>query len=377
MTDKTPSTLIDEEESKQNGDIVDGKTGPPPPPPSDNVEDEKERNSLRCHIDILTYKSRLDSLDEKLRMERVKELLRLEDEIHQERLKIEKHDYKNKLEIITSKLDLRQKNIEWNSWTDSNTIQYLTNPVIQSNNGSNELVLSDRIINIPEVITFETGEYIYDRIQYFNNKSDQYPIFLIIDYCRGGSLMAGHQILTAINSSQVEVYVLVKSFAASMAAAITTLAPKSLVYPNAIILHHQIWYRNPNAHNVSQSRDELKQFEEAWKRFAEPIVKKLGTTLDQWIKDMYANSVNGDWKLYGDQAVAKGWAWKIVNKVRETSVIRHPDKVVKPNNLILRLFGTKRNRDGSRRDSHQDGMDSSVLPVLRPLDYYWLYNAEK
>ena len=41
-------------------------------------------------------------------------------------------------------------------------------------------------------------------------------------------------------SSDAPVHVVVKSFAASMAAAITTLAKESYAYPNAVILHHQI-----------------------------------------------------------------------------------------------------------------------------------------
>ena len=52
--------------------------------------------------------------------------------------------------------------------------------------------------------------------------------------------MAGYKILKAMEGSAAPVYVVVKSFAASMAANIATQSKKSFAYPNAIILHHQI-----------------------------------------------------------------------------------------------------------------------------------------
>ena len=48
-------------------------------------------------------------------------------------------------------------------------------------------------------------------------------IFIVIDTSPRGSVMAGYRILKAMESSDAPVHVVVKSFAASMAAAITTL----------------------------------------------------------------------------------------------------------------------------------------------------------
>ena len=61
-----------------------------------------------------------------------------------------------------------------------------------------------------------------------------------IDRCPGGSVMEGYRIVKAMQASKAPIHVVVKSFAASMAAVITTLAVHSYAYPNAVILHHQM-----------------------------------------------------------------------------------------------------------------------------------------
>ena len=86
--------------------------------------------------------------------------------------------------------------------------------------------------------------------------------------------MAGYNILKSMESSQAPVYVVVKSFAASMAACITTCADKSFAYPNAVILHHQI--SSGSFGNLTIQRENLAEIEEWWRRLAEPVAKKMG-----------------------------------------------------------------------------------------------------
>ena len=129
----------------------------------------------------------------------------------------------------------------------------------------------------------------------------------MIDYSPGGSVMAGYRILKTIDSSPSPIYVVVKSFAASMAATILTLSPHSYVYPNAIILHHQIWSRTVG--NLVQHREQVKDLEEWWNRLATPVINRLGIkTLDEWIEMMYKANSDGDWSQFGDEAVKSGWA---------------------------------------------------------------------
>src|SRR6202044_541256 len=102
-----------------------------------------------------------------------------------------------------------------------------------------------------------------DRIHYFNNKDESLPIFLVIDYSPGGSVMEGYRIVKAMQASKAPVHVVVKSYAASMAAVITTLAPHSYVYPNAVILHHQM--SDMAWGNLTQHKEQLKVMEEWYK----------------------------------------------------------------------------------------------------------------
>ena len=53
--------------------------------------------------------------------------------------------------------------------------------------------------------------------------------------------MQGDRIIRAMNASEAPVFVVVTNFAASMAAVILAEADRSLVFRNAIILHHQPW----------------------------------------------------------------------------------------------------------------------------------------
>jgi ATP-dependent Clp protease protease subunit len=135
--------------------------------------------------------------------------------------------------------------------------------------------------------------------------------------------MAGYRILKSMQSSTAPVYVLVKSFAASMAAALCTLADRSFAYPNAIIMHHQI--TSGLIGNLTVQREGLKNLEEWWKRLAEPIAAKMGITTDEFIKRMYENTSTGDWKEFADDAVKLKWVDSVVGRCQETALIRNPD----------------------------------------------------
>src|SRR5260221_13390772 len=102
------------------------------------------------------------------------------------------------------------------------------------------LSISDRRIALNGVITSETANRVTERINYFNNQNREFPIFIVIDDSPGGSVAAGYKILKTMSGRHAPVYVVVKSFAASIAAGITTMATKSFAYPKPIILHHHL-----------------------------------------------------------------------------------------------------------------------------------------
>lgn len=377
--DKSPCELIDEEERKNNpaAETQDQlekeiqkekdrkekeikKRNPTPPLPDNRTPDERERDQLRTRIDLITYQHRLANLDEHLEQELKRSRMRMESDLEDLEFQKKKRKITHESEIVQAKLDLKTKRDKWRKWVDREP-DYLLNPVRAipgTHPVQTELVISDRTIHLTGVISYETSEYITDRIHYYNNQNDTYPIFLLIDYSPGGSVMSGYRILKAIESSPAPVYVVVKSYAASMAAMITSLAPYSFVYPNAIILHHQIWSKGSG--NLKQQKEQLEDLNQWWIRLAGPFANKLNISLDQLIDKMYHHNSDGDWRVFGDQAVELGWAQQVVHRIRKTGAIKCPDDNL---NSWLKLFNKK-----------EVDPSSQILPKLRPMDYYWLYN---
>lgn len=238
------------------------------------------------------------------------------------------------------------------AYADGNPI-YLDDPL--KKNGT--LVISDRRIELNGMISSRTADYISERINYFNNKDSQYPIFIVIDSSPGGSVMAGMNILNSMHGSDAPVYVVVKSFAASMAASITTLAERSFAYPDSIILHHQVL--SGSYGNLSETREHTRQMEEWWRRLATPVAKKMGISREEFIKRMYAETVTGDWTEFGDQAKKLKWVDHVVNYVQETSLLKSPDA----------------QRSAPTTPSAEVQQDN-VIPRLNPKDMLYLYNPD-
>jgi ATP-dependent Clp protease, protease subunit len=247
-------------------------------------------------------------------------------------------------------------------FSDSKPV-FLENPLKE--NGT--LVISDRRIPLNGMITPATADFITSRIQYWNNKDRKLPIFIVIDTSPGGSVMAGYRILKAMESSDAPVHVVVKSFAASMAAAITTLAKESYAYPNAVILHHQISSVVMAQLNLTEQREFHEESQRWWVRLGAPVAQKMGITPDEFIKKMYAHSSNGDWSEFGEQAKDLKWVNHIVSGIDETSVNRDPD-TVEPSKAA-KMAELAENID-------TNGKPFVWLPRLNPKDVYFIYNAD-
>lgn len=238
---------------------------------------------------------------------------------------------------------------------------FLKNPLKE--NGI--VVISDRRISLNGLITASTADDVTSRIQYWNNKNRELPIFIVIDASPGGSVMAGYRILKAMESSDAPVHVVVKSFAASMAAAITTLAEESYAYPNAVILHHQISSMVMGQLNLTEQREFHEESQRWWVRLGTPIAKKMGITPDELVKQMYSRASSGDWSEFAEQAKELKWVNHIVNGIDETSVTKDPDTVETP-------AAPKTTVLAEQVDS--SGKPFAWLPQLSPKDVYFLYN---
>jgi len=288
------------------------------------------------------------------------ELKRLD--LEERKLKIEKMSLDARMSKLNSDLDLRAKKAEWKKESNTEPL-YMEQPF-----KAGKLTVSDRRIPLNGPIYDGVGDYVTERINYFNNISSQ-PIFIVIDYCPGGSTSEGYAILKAMESSRAPVYVTVKYMAASMAAVITTLAEKSYVYPNATILHHQPW--GAMIGNITQQKERLDLVREWDRRLNSPVAKKMGLTMDEFHKKMYEKNSDGDWREFGDKAVEYKWVTGTVDKVEETGVLKNPDEKPAPKGM--------RGMAGLELSEKLDenGKPYVPLPRLKPFDFYYIYNPDK
>ena len=232
------------------------------------------------------------------------------------------------------------------------------------------VVISDRRIPLNGLITASTADFVTSRIQYWNNKDRELPIFIVIDSSPGGSVMAGYRILKSMESSDAPIHVVVKSFAASMAAAITTLAEESYAYPNAVLLHHQISSMVMGQLNLTQQREFHEESQRWWIRLGTPIANKMGVTTDELVKKMYARSSSGDWSEFAEQAKDLKWVNHIVQGIDETSVTKDPDSTEPTRPATSTTTATL------QEEVDSNGKPFAWLPRLDPKDVYFLYNPD-
>ncbi|MDM8560237.1 ATP-dependent Clp protease proteolytic subunit [Candidatus Parabeggiatoa sp. HSG14] len=347
--------------------------------------------------DLNTLKTRLELESEIYEQEKKKVLAKLE--VEQEKLAIQNaiQEEKNKHEELKIQLETAKLNFEmvkldferskrgieseelmekiaerdqkeiWESQVNRPK-KYLKEPFV---NGY--LIMSDRKIELDEVILQGTATYVNERIQYYNNKSAEYPIFLVIDVCYGGSIMEGSKILEAMQTSRAPIYVVVKSLAASMAAVITTLAERSYAYPNAILVHHQIW--SFAFGNQREMEEELDMIKEWTQRIMQPVADKMGITIEKFVKKMYENNSVGDWYEFANAAVKLKWVNTIIKDIRDTSFTKQPLNMNEEMGEEMVLLSTKRK---TRLEEKLDvqGRRYVELPRLSQLDAYYLYNPD-
>ena len=319
----------------------------------------EERERLHLENEVAREKLAADQIkadDAKLRIETaIREL-----DFQSRKLKMEAELADHKTVALKTDLDLRDKTEVWRKQANRDP-EYATEPFKDG-----VLTVSDRRVTLDGPIISGVADYVTDRIHYFNNKDESLPIFIVINKSPGGSVMEGYRIVKAIQGSKAPVHVVVKSFAASMAAVITTLAPHSYAYPNAIILHHQLFafaWGNP-----TEMKDQMREIDEWYKRLAEPVAKKMGISLDAYTKEMYKHNSDGDWAEFADRAKELKWVDRIVSEVRETGVVKQPEGAPPKPPAFMFL--------GLREENDPQGQAFVKLPRLDPGDAYWIHNPD-
>ncbi|HOI41559.1 MAG TPA: ATP-dependent Clp protease proteolytic subunit [Elusimicrobiales bacterium] len=283
-------------------------------------------------------------------------------DLKERKLKFEKLLLESRMDKLNSDLALRSKKEEWKKESNAEPV-YAPQPFRKG-----VLTISDRRIPLNGPILYGSGEYVSDRINYFNNISTQ-PIFIVIDQSPGGSASEGYTILKAMESSKAPVYVVVKSYAASMAAIITTMAERSYIYPSAKILHHQA--SGGMYGNTTQRKEQLELAKEIENRIIAPVAKRMGISMDAFRKRMYENNSDGDWMEFGDRAVSHKWVTGTVDKIEETGIFKNPDAAAaEPARRLMSWFELKEEVD-------EKGAPYVRLPRLRPFDMYLIHNPDK
>lgn len=329
-----------------------------------------ELAELRQKTELLQAQNQLAAANDEKRLQTIKvstqenQLQLQETQLKLQGMQAERGLLDFEIAKLTSELDLRDKRDRLRNLVKRDIV-YTKTPF-----QAGVLTISDRRIPLNGPISMRTADRIQERIDYFNNQNTEYPIFIVIDASPGGSVMAGYKILKAMEGSAAPVYTVVKSFAASMAAGITTLSKQSYAYPNAILLHHQIW--TSSGGNLTEQREGVRELEEWWRRLAAPIAAKMGIGLEDFIKQMYANRSTGDWIAFGDKARDLKWVDHIVTTIREESYDRNPDAV--PTASTARYASTT--PDLGEEQVDPTGRSYQILPRLNPLDRYYLYNPD-
>lgn len=335
---------------------------------------QSEIEEMRAQLDLAEIRRR--SMDDPalVEMRRKSERLVLEAVIAKNEVEIQgfemrkrENEMRSRAGEIALQLELQQKEAEARTHAVGKAPEYLKEP-----HQGKKLVISDRRIPLNGIISAKTADHIADRIAYYNNRDAEAPIFLVIDDSPGGSVMAGYKIIKAMHGSKAPVYTVVKSFAASMAACITTVSKRSFAYPNAILLHHQLSVGV--AGNLTQHRENVRQLEEWWRRLADPVAEKMGITREEFIARMYREASTGDWSEFADNARKLKWVDEIVEDIEETSLLRHPDS--QPTAPATTSAPRLPAQAEVEMSTDERGKPIALLPRLNPLDAYWLYNPD-
>jgi ATP-dependent Clp protease protease subunit len=250
-----------------------------------------------------------------------------------------------RLEKVGEIARLQKKVIE----TTSGKIEYPIEPLAEG-----VLRISDRRIPFNGIVDETLAKFVCDRIAFYNALDKKAPIFIVIERSPGGSVMSGYQILQAMESSQAPVYVVVKGYAASMAAIITTMAKQSYVYPQTVVLHHQA--STSLSGNQTQLEQQLKWSKIWCERIFVKVANKMGITVDEFVSKMYAAVSTGDWKVLGTEAVKLKWVTHVVDRMTEEGV---------NNTAAVPALG----------EIKPDGLNgTTALNPLTPFDIWWIYD---
>jgi ATP-dependent Clp protease protease subunit len=322
------------------------------------LEDERAKLERQAGLEAARSSARLTERSNKIR--------ELEAEAKQLQL-----EAANTVARLSNEIQRFQKEDEARKVASKAKPKYLKDPLVDG-----VLYISDRRISFNGAVTEQLADYVCTRISFYNNQSSEFPIFIVVDNSPGGSVAAGYQIQKAMAASKAPVHVVVKGFAASMTAVICTLAERSYCYPNTIILHHQA--SNVVRGNMTVLKEQIDFTNQWFDRLATPVAKKMGISLQDFVKQMYANDSTGDWQAFGDKAKELKWVDNVIERIEETAVLDLlPVPVAPPATMPMPLPPTRTEISGVTSRVDDKGRPYFELPALaNPFDAWWLYDPQ-
>ena len=325
------------------------------------LEDERAKLERQAGLEAARSSARLTERSNKIR--------ELEAEAKQLQL-----EAANTVARLSNEIQRFQKEDEARKIASKAKPKYLKDPLVDG-----VLYISDRRISFNGAVTEQLADYVCTRIAFYNNQSSEFPIFIVVDNSPGGSVAAGYQIQKAMAASKAPVHVVVKGFAASMTAVICTLAERSYCYPNTIILHHQA--SNVVRGNMTVLKEQIDFTNQWFDRLATPVAKKMGISLQEFVKQMYANDSTGDWQAFGDKAKELKWVDHVVERIEETAVLDLLPVPVAPPAMPqtqpLPQPPTRTEISGVTTRVDDKGRPYFELPALaNPFDAWWLYDPQ-
>ena len=323
------------------------------------LEDERAKLERQAALEAARSTARLSERNNKIR--------ELEAEAKQLQL-----EAANTIARLSNEIQRFQKEDEARKIASKAKPKYLKDPLVDG-----VLYISDRRISFNGAVTEQLADYVCTRISFYNNQSSEFPIFIVVDNSPGGSVAAGYQIQKAMAASKAPVHVVVKGFAASMTAVICTLAERSYCYPNTILLHHQA--SNVVRGNMTVLKEQIDFTNQWFDRLATPVAKKMGITLPEFVKQMYANDSSGDWQAFGDKAKELKWVDNVIERIEETAILDLLPVPVAPSSMPMPLPQPPTRTEISGVTSRVDdkGRPYFELPALaNPFDAWWLYDPQ-
>ena len=323
------------------------------------LEDERAKLERQAGLEAARSSARLTERSNKIR--------ELEAEAKQLQL-----EAANTVARLSNEIQRFQKEDEARKVASKAKPKYLKDPLVDG-----VLYISDRRIAFNGAVTEQLADYVCTRIAFYNNQSSEFPIFIVVDNSPGGSVAAGYQIQKAMAASKAPVHVVVKGFAASMTAVICTLAERSYCYPNTILLHHQA--SNVVRGNMTVLKEQIDFTNQWFERLATPVAKKMGLSLQDFVKQMYSNDSTGDWTAFGDKAKELKWVDNVIERIEETAILDLLPVPVTPSAMPSPLPQPPTRTEISGVTSRVDdkGRPYFELPALaNPFDAWWLYDPQ-